>query len=739
MRTLRHFKNNFTSGELSPLLQGRADLTPYVNGSFTMENVLSRPQGGFRRRPGVVHVARAKYTDRPCRLARFKFNVTQAYLLEIGDEYMRFYSNRGRLEETAQAIEGIADNGSGLIRVTLTGHGYVTGDHVAIRNVGGAVEANTDWTVTRLSNDVFDLQGSAFGTTYTSGGTASKIIEIATPWTDVDLADVRYSQDADLVYFTHPNYWPHLLTRVTATSFTLTQIDNVVSGSEPRWIGGPFSPDNPTLTHTMTWGSATLTAGTSSTMTSSTAYFTDDMIGMYFKYRGTVSDVQGTLRITAVGSATPTTTATMVIETDIDGNTATHDWALGAWGEYSGYPAVVTFFEQRLLFGNTATDPQTVWASAVGAYYTHTLGTANDEAWSITVAADNVDAVQWLAAHDSLLLGTTSSEYLVTGGQDSAVTPTNAVVRQQSSWGSAPMKAVKVGNSILYVQRAGRRIRDMNFSLEADRYLTDDLTLLASHIFDDDPVIDGDFQLGPDPTVWFVSEGGVLASLLLIKSQQVLSWARHPVANTEVESVCVIPATASDVDDVWVSGAVTVNGQTTRYIGYMDNAMYADWGLFGTFGSPVTTISGLDHLTGESVVLNGNGAVYPNKTVTAGSVTLGALEAGVTSVMVGLPFTPQVVPVSPEFQLPDGPSFGVPKRYAKILIFTQDTMTMAVNGEKYEPRDPDDDMDAAPPIAGTRIFQYTSLGAAEIPTLSLTQPLPLGWDVTSLYGEVEVG
>ena len=686
-----------------------------------------------------MFVARARYNDRPCRLARFKYNVTQAYMLEIGDLYMRFYSNRGRLEEAAQNIGGLADNGAGLIRVSLTGHGYSTGDSVSIRNAGGTTEANDDWTITKINNDLFDLQGSVFGTTYTSGGTVSKIIEIVTPWASADLADIRFRQDADLVYFVHPGHWPQLLTRVTATSFTLTQIDNVVSAGEPRWIGGPFSPDNPTLTHTMAWGSATLTAGTSSTMTSSTAYFTDDMIGMYFKYRGEVGGVQGHLRITAVGSATPVNTATMVIETDIDGNTATHDWALGAWGEYSGYPSEVTFFEQRLLFANTATDPQTVWASAIGAYYTHTIGTANDAPWSITVAADDVDAIQWMAAHDALLIGTTSAEYLVTGGQDSAVTPTNAVVRQQSSWGSAPVKAIKVGNSILYLQRAGRRVRDMNFSLEADRYLTDDLTLLASHIFDKDAAKDGAFQLGPDPTVWFVSEGGQLASLLFIRSQQVLSWARHPVANTTVESVSVIPATASDVDDVWISGAVTVNGQTKRFVGYLDNDMYADWGLFGTFGSPVMTISGLDHLTGETVVVNGDGAVYPNKTVTAGTITLGTLEASISSVMIGLPFIPQVVPVAPEFQLPDGPSFGVPKRYTKILIFTQDTMTMAVNGEKYEPRDPDDDMDAAPPIAGTRIFQYTSLGAAEIPILSLTQPLPLAWDVTSIYGEVEVG
>lgn len=74
---------------------------------------------------------------------------------------------------TNKTITGAANNGSGLIRITATAHGYSTGDKIGVYGVGGTTEANGAWTITRIAADTFDLQGSTFTNVYTAGGTAT--------------------------------------------------------------------------------------------------------------------------------------------------------------------------------------------------------------------------------------------------------------------------------------------------------------------------------------------------------------------------------------------------------------------------------------------------------------------------------------------------------------------------------------------------------------------------------------
>lgn len=72
-----------------------------------------------------------------------------------------------------KTVSGAVNNGSGLIRLTVTGHGYSTGDSIGVYGVGGTTEANGRWTVTVIDANTIDLQGSSFSHAYTSGGTAT--------------------------------------------------------------------------------------------------------------------------------------------------------------------------------------------------------------------------------------------------------------------------------------------------------------------------------------------------------------------------------------------------------------------------------------------------------------------------------------------------------------------------------------------------------------------------------------
>lgn len=90
----------------------------------------------------------------------------------------------------AIAITGAANNGSGLIRLTVPGHNFTTGDKPQVLNVGGVPNADGYWTVTVIDSTHIDLQGSQFSGTYTSGGTISflnaNVVDLAeSPYTNL--------------------------------------------------------------------------------------------------------------------------------------------------------------------------------------------------------------------------------------------------------------------------------------------------------------------------------------------------------------------------------------------------------------------------------------------------------------------------------------------------------------------------------------------------------------------------
>ncbi|MBW2623128.1 MAG: hypothetical protein JRD68_09505, partial [Deltaproteobacteria bacterium] len=92
-----HVITNFTAGEISEKMAGRVDFGKYYSGCRTLENMLVLPQGGATRRPGTVYAASVKDPNRRTRLIPFEFSDEQAYMLEFGDQYIRFYKDRGRL------------------------------------------------------------------------------------------------------------------------------------------------------------------------------------------------------------------------------------------------------------------------------------------------------------------------------------------------------------------------------------------------------------------------------------------------------------------------------------------------------------------------------------------------------------------------------------------------------------------------------------------------------------------
>ena len=325
MARVHPFQTNFTAGELTPKLAGQVDFKKYNNGVATMENMTVFPQGGTSRRYGSRFVGEVKNSANATRLIPFEFNVTQSYILEFGDQYIRFYKDNGQIVEASKAISGLTAADPGV--VTATSHGYSNGDHVWINSVVGMTEVNgRRFTVANKTTHTFELSGidTSGYTAYSSAGTAEKVYEIATSFTSAQVFDLKFTQSADVMYIVHPLHEPTKLTRTGHSAWTIAEVDFQV---------GPFLDLNTTTT-TLTTSATTVGSGRTLTasaivgINSGTGFQTTD-VGRYVK----LGDGWG--EITARTNTTVVTWTIVVAATDSGSVT----WSLGAWSDTTGFPS----------------------------------------------------------------------------------------------------------------------------------------------------------------------------------------------------------------------------------------------------------------------------------------------------------------------------------------------------------------------------------------------------------------
>ena len=562
---------NFTGGELSPRLDGRNDLAKYASGCKTLQNMIVYPHGSAARRPGTNFVAEVKTSSAKTRLVPFEFSTTQTYILEFGNLYIRFYKDDGAILESNKTITGITQANPGV--VTSAAHGYANGDTVVISGVVGMTQVNGKrFKVASVATNTFalqDIDGNNVNTTthtaYASGGVANRVYEIVTTYLTADLFQIKYAQSADVMYLCHPDYSVKKLSRTGHTSWTITEVD---------FTNGPYLDDNITATtltmsnHTVGSG-RTLTASAITGINTNTGFQSTD-VGRLFAFK------TGHGEITAI---TSTTVATVTVIVDMGSSSASTDWALGAFSDTTGHPSCVSFYEQRLVFAGTEAQPQTLYFSKSGDYENmdeNRGGTiVDDDAIIYTIASNQVNAIRFLSATRTLIVGTVGGEFSVSGGgSDDPVTPTNILIKKQSNHGCANTDAIPVGNVTLFLQRAKRKIRELAYNFDVDGYVAPDMTILAEHI-SESGFNEMSYQQEPNQIIWAVREDGQLAGLTYQREQQVVAWHRHifggvfGTGSSICETVATIPTNDKEYQ-TWVIVKRTINGVTRRYVEYIN-------------------------------------------------------------------------------------------------------------------------------------------------------------------------
>lgn len=653
-------QTSFVGGEVSPSLYGRTKLTQYFKSVRTMRNFLIHPHGPASNRPGTKFVAETKDSSRVSRLIPFTFSVTQTYILEFGHQYMRVYKDGASVTEGDKTITGATQ--ADPVVISSTAHGYLDGEWVIISGVVGMTELNgKTFVVFEKTDNAFKLKdvdgntvdGTGY-TAYSSGGVANRIYEITTTYTESDLALLKYEQSADVLYINHPSYVERQVTRTGHTSWT---IGDTTFGAE---LVGPvsFTKDSGSGTGRTFAVTAVAVSGSESILS---AAFVDgnendvfswdaDVNADHYNFYERVNGSWGWLGYAGSNSFT----VPELLNPDMEAAPPT----LGDhFGSVDDYPGVSAFHEQRLVRARTNNNPQTLRGSVTGDFDNMNVSSPQreDDAYNFTISSKQVNEIRWLVSATALIIGTSDGIWQAVPGWGDAISFFNISMTRQNTIGVDDVLPILVDNSILFIGYSGERVYDLVSS--ADGYQSSDLSVLAFHLFKDDPIVDWCYQRHPDSTLWCVKNDGDLVGLTYFKEHEVWGWHRHDTDGT-FEATARI-STSAGVDEVYFIVNRTINGVTRRYVEILserlpnediEDAFFVDCGL-SYDGSPATIMTGLDHLEGEAVSVLADGLVITGHTVSGGSITL---AVAASKVHVGLAYTSDLETLDFEFPTETG-------------------------------------------------------------------------------------
>jgi hypothetical protein len=430
--------------------------------------------------------------------------------------------------------------------------------------------------------------------------------------------------------------------------------------------------------------------------------------------------------------------------------TGTTQWSEAAFSAVRGYPRAVAIHEQRLCFGGTAHQPNTVWCSKVDDFENFQLGVGADDGLQFTVASSEGNRIEWMFSQKRLMLGTSGDEWTIGGANSGeAFSSTNVQAQKQSSFGSKTMRAILLNDVLLFVQRRGRKVRELTYNFERDGWVAPDLTVLSEHVTQGE-LVELAFQQQPDAILWAVRGDGQLVGMSYERDQEVVAWHRH-TTDGEFESVATVYGLSGADDEVWLVVKRTINGQTKRYIerfkadnrAKFEAQTKDDWWYLDCAkrysGTATATITGLSHLEGKTVSVLANGAVQPDETVASGQITL---DKTYTKVLAGLPYTSTILPMKFDFDLRDGPTRGRKKRInrVEVSLFKSLAGEASTNGTEWlwiYPRDFDDPMDASPPPFSGDAEVVVAGDYSDDSDIYLRQRLPYPFTVRALVVKLD--
>lgn len=334
----------------------------------------------------------------------------------------------------------------------------------------------------------------------------------------------------------------------------------------------------------------------------------------------------------------------------------------------NNYPGAVSYFEQRRLFAGTINQPQQLTFTVSGSEsdMSFSIPSKDTDRVSITVAAREANTIRHIVPLNQLILLTSAAEWRVTPINSDAITPSTISVRPQSYVGANTVHPQIVNNSIIYAANRGGHVRELGYSFQSNGYVTGDLSIRSTHLFNDFELTDMTYCKSPYPILWFISSSGKLLGLTYVPEEQIGSWHQHDTDGTFF-SLCSVAE--GEEDSLYVIVNRNINGVSKNYIERFATRTVTN-PVFGKFADSCLTYNGINDTATQA------------KLTTATTYAAGQL---LTIITTGTPFAfPATTDVGDVFVMID--SQGT--RYRCTIVSTISTATATAICDKDIPSSP---------------------------------------------------
>ena len=538
------------------------------------------------------------------------------------------------------------------------------------------------------------------------------------PWTTAMIGELKVSQSGDTMIVVHPDMAMQKLTRTAVDTFART---DYAFDTADGYIHQPYYKfADPAVTL-----DPASTTTNNQTITASAAIFSSAWVGEEIEF----TDTNNVVHHIEVIAYLSDTTITGKFDTAPHNANAVTTWKEQVFSSRHGYARAVTFHDQRLIFGGSKDLPNHIFMSQAGEFFNFDVGTGlDDESIQVQIAENQISEIKSLASFRHLVIFTSEQELYVPTSENRPLTPSTIAIKKQTSYGSGEVVPSDFDGALVFLTKSKGAVREFVYSDVSQAYNADALTLLSPHLIGtpSQMVSQREAQDQVEAYLYLVNSDGKMPVFMSIRKEQLQGWCEWSTQGNFKNLVNVNRQVYSIVER-------TINSATVTTLELLDNEYHTDAASKQTGSATKTwTVSHLPNT--EVVVKSGNYSMGTYTTNGSGQLTL---TDAVTSVEIGLNYTPELTTLPPEFQLQDGISVGQKRRVVRAVLDLNETLDVKTKGTSILIRRVTDDFSQEPTSITERKEVYL-LGWGKEGTVTITQDQPLPLTINGLLLEVEV-
>ena len=686
--------NNFQFGEVSPALTSRTDTKVYTNAAEQVRNFFIRSEGGLKKRTGTKRLANFGSSPSFTATASLRQSVRiEPFIFSDDEKYIIAFSNTRieifQINPSTGAVSSIQAITSQSWLVNTTSASYLEeitfaqqGDLMFIchntfqtrilerTGLTSFAVSTFNFDTSRDGNDIFQpyFAFQSLGTTITSSSTG----ESATATTLTTSSD----------YFVSGHVGTDLV--IGETRARITGVTNATTAAATL---------QDVLTQQLEIDSLKTFEGSGTVRVTKALHGLATGASVKFERSGAVggianSNINGTRSITAVpdentfeftagGSATATSSAIGGGSPRIVTGAATTEFSEMSYSPLRGYPAAVTFHQNRLWFGGTLAQPDGIWGSKSGQFFNFDIGDASDnDALDLTANVGEIFSIRHLVSNRDLQVFTTGAELFVQAPTDKPVTPANAQIRRQTPYGASFVKPTVFDGATLFIQKTGSALREFLFTDSEAAYTSVAVSGLAPHLILD-PVqmtsIKGALNRS-ESYAFLINNDGTIAVFYSVRGDQKAGWTLWDTQGTW-HSICAVHERLFVVcardDGSGTTKLFLEEFQTDMPMDFCDTFSGSS-SAFGSLGS---------HFANNAVVKATNGNDFLGSfTVAGAAIDASAIKSGLSQAFIGYGFTPTLKTLPIDASIQGGPLTGEPRQIPKVILDLFSTLAVSVQG-----------------------------------------------------------